>query len=123
AMASGVVPVVSDIPSGIPELVSPGTTGDRCPAGDVRAFAAAIRALDEDRGQLETMSSAARHLVQTHYDIRHRVADYQALYVRWQELYRRRASWRHLRYGSRLDRRWIPNRIVTAVRGARWRRS
>ena len=43
------VPVVSDIPSGVPEIVDAGVNGERPPVGDVRAFAAAIARLDRDR--------------------------------------------------------------------------
>ncbi|MFI5179132.1 MAG: hypothetical protein ACHQO8_11235, partial [Vicinamibacterales bacterium] len=61
--------------------------------------------------------------VAARYDIRNRVADYQALYARWRDLYRPLAGPEHLQYGSRLDRPWIPNPLVrlvrTAIAGAR----
>jgi glycosyltransferase involved in cell wall biosynthesis len=98
AMSAGTVPVVSDIPSGVPEIVTD-ATGARPAIGDVRAFAA----------------------VATRFDIRDRVAAYHSLYSRWGELYRPLAARRHLRYGSRLDRPWIPNAVVKAVRSARRR--
>ena len=59
--------------------------------------------LDADRGRLEALSVRARHDVASRYDIRDRVADYQALYARWQELYRPHTAGSHLTYGSRLD--------------------
>ena len=120
AMSAGTVPVVSDIPSGVPEIVTD-ATGVRPAIGDVRAFAAAIAALDGDRPRLARMSAAARHAVATRFDIRDRVAAYHSLYSRWSELYRPLAARRHLRYGSRLDRPWIPNAVVKAVRSARRR--
>lgn len=123
AMAAGLTPVVSDIPSGVPEIVEAGMNGERLPVGDVRAFAAAIGRLDRDRERLELMSAAARQDVARRYDIRDRVADYQALYARWRELYRPHGVGSHLTYGSRLDRPWIPNTLVrlvrTAIRSAR----
>jgi glycosyltransferase involved in cell wall biosynthesis len=122
AMSAGAVPVVSDIPSGVPEVVSD-AAGLRRPVGDVRSFAAAIAALDSDRSRLARMSAAAREAVATRFDIRARVADYQSLYARWRELYHPLAASRHLRYGSRLDRPWIPNPVVKAVRSVRRRRS
>jgi glycosyltransferase involved in cell wall biosynthesis len=122
AMAAGLVPVVSDIPSGVPEIVDSGLSGERPPVGDVAAFADAIARLDRDRPRLEAMSAAARQTVVDRFDIRDRVADYQALYARWQEFYRPLGAG-HLRYGSRLDQPWIPNPIVrlvrTAIRSAR----
>ena len=62
-------------------------TGERLPVADVRAFAAAVAALDRDRPRLCAMSAAARDAVAARFDIRDRVADYQALYVRWRDLY------------------------------------
>jgi glycosyltransferase involved in cell wall biosynthesis len=122
AMSAGAVPMVSDIPSGVPEIVTE-ATGARPGVGDVRAFAAAIGALDRDRPRLARMSAAAREAVATRFDIRDRVAAYHSLYSRWRELYRPLAAPRHLRYGSRLDRPWLPNTIVKAVRSARRRQS
>lgn len=123
AMGAGLPAVVSDIPSGVPEILAHEVCGERPPVGDVRAFAAAIARLDRDRGRLEAMSAAARAEVACRFDVRDRVADYQALYARWQELYRRHGTGPHLTYGSRLDQPWIPNSIVrlvrTAIRSAR----
>ena len=117
AMASGLPPIVSDIASGVPEIVESGVHGERLPVGDVRAFAGAIARLDRDRGRLEAMSAAARQDVARRFDVRDRVADYQALYARWQELYRPLGGG-HLQYGSRLDQPWIPNPVVRLVRTA-----
>jgi glycosyltransferase involved in cell wall biosynthesis len=118
AMGAGVVPVVSDIESGVPEVVVSALTGERPPVGDVRAFAQAIAALDGDRPRLAAMSAAARRSIVERFDIRDRIADYQALYARWREFYRPLAAGRHLQYGSRLDQPWIPNAVVRLVRSA-----
>jgi glycosyltransferase involved in cell wall biosynthesis len=118
AMGAGLVPVVSDIESGVPEIVEKGRSGE-CPAiGDVGAFADAIAGLDRDRTRLEAMSAAARQTVLDRFDVRDRVAAYQSLYARWEELYRPVAGARHLQYGSRLDHPWIPNPLVRLVRTA-----
>jgi len=116
AMGSGVVPVVSDIESGVPEVVTAGVTGLRPAVGDVEGFAAAIARLDADRPLLERMSAAARRTVEERFDVRDRVADYQALYARYAELYKPLATDATLHYGSRLDQPWIPNPFVRLVR-------
>lgn len=118
AMAAGLPVIVSDIASGVPEIVETGVNGERLPIGDIRAFAEAIAHLARGRARLEAMSSAARDAVAGKFDIRDRVADYQALFARWQELYRPLGSGSHLQYGSRLDQRWIPNPVVRFVRSA-----
>jgi glycosyltransferase involved in cell wall biosynthesis len=117
AMGAGLVPVVSDIPSGVPEVVDAGVTGERPQIGDVRGFAGCIARLDGDRRRLDAMSLAARQTVESRFDIRDRAADYQALYARWPDLYRPLAG-SHLQYGSRLDHPWIPNPVVRLVRSA-----
>src|SRR6185295_1094198 len=116
AMGSGVVPVVSDIESGVPEVVTAGVSGLLPPVGDVEGFAAAIARLDADRPLLERMSAAARRTVEERFDVRDRVADYQALYARYAELYQPLAADATLHYGSRLDQPWIPNPFVRLVR-------
>jgi glycosyltransferase involved in cell wall biosynthesis len=119
AMAAGMVPVVSDLPSGIPEIVEPGVTGYRPPVGDIAGFAESIAAVAWDRERLEAMSRAARRAVADRFDIRERAADYQALYARWRELRRPKPARFELAYGSRLDSPWLPNALVRAVRTLR----
>jgi glycosyltransferase involved in cell wall biosynthesis len=118
AMGAGVVPVVSDIESGVPEIVEAGATGFRPPVGDVPGFIDAIARLAGDRALLDAMSRRCRRLVEDRFDVRDRVADYQALYARYAELYKPLSPEAKLQYGSRLDRTWIPNAIVRAVRSA-----
>lgn len=60
ALANGVVPVVSDIRSGIPETVEDGVSGFVVPIGDVDAFAERLERLQRDRPLLEAMARAAR---------------------------------------------------------------
>jgi glycosyltransferase involved in cell wall biosynthesis len=118
AMGAGLPAIVSDIASGVPEIVDPGVSGERPPIADVRAFADAIARLDRDRPRLEAMSAAARQAVASRFDIRDRVTGYQALYARWRELYRPLGAGPYLQYGSRLDQPWIPNPVVRLVRSA-----
>jgi glycosyltransferase involved in cell wall biosynthesis len=118
AMGSGVVPVVSNIASGVPEVVDSGVTGLLPEVGDVRGFADAIARLSEDRALLERFSASGRKLVTERFDIRDRVKDYQALYARYAELYRPLPADAALQYGSRLDQPWMPNTLVRLVRSA-----
>jgi len=117
AMAAGVAPVVSDIASGVPEIVTAGN-GMRVPVGEVAAYANAIASLAANRDRLESLSAAARRDVAARFDIRDRAADYQHLYARWRDFYVPMTPGRHLQYGSRLDNPWIPNPVVRLVRSA-----
>ena len=116
AGAAGVVPVVSNLPSGVPEIVVPGDTGFRPPVGDVGQFAEAIARLDGDRQLLEQMSRAVRDLIASRFEARARADQYFQLFERWADLRRPRRARLSLAYGSRLDKPWLPNPIVRAIR-------
>lgn len=115
AGAAGVVPVASDLPSGIPEIVVPEKTGYRVPVGDVMGFAMALEELNRDRNRLERMSAAVRQLVKEKFDICRNAVQYDSLYMRFEELRRPRGPCR-LHYGTRLDKPWLPNAFVRTVR-------
>jgi glycosyltransferase involved in cell wall biosynthesis len=115
AMGAGVVPVVSNIDSGVPDVMTDGVTGFMPEIGDVGGFANAIAMLAGNRDLLERMGANGRALVKERFDIRLRIRDYQALYARYEELYRPLPP-DALQYGSRLDQPWIPNAVVHLVR-------
>ncbi|MCU1385630.1 MAG: hypothetical protein JWL71_4327 [Acidobacteria bacterium] len=118
AGAAGCVPVISNLPSGIPDVVTPGITGFRPEIGDVAGFAAAVARLAGDRARLEAMSAAVRAHVARHFDATTCTAAYQAIYARYRELKRPRAAHIPLDYGSRLDQPWLPNAAVRFMRTA-----
>jgi glycosyltransferase involved in cell wall biosynthesis len=119
AMGAGLVPVVSDIASGVPEIVESGVNGLRPPLGDVAAFAEAIATLDGDAARLESMSAAARATTAGRFHPHVRAAAYFSLFDACAGRLRARRPGL-VPYGSRLDRPWIPNPVVRAVRA--WRR-
>ena len=116
AGAAALVPVVSDLPSGIPEVVESGVSGYRAPVGDIGAFADAIASLDRDRQRLEVMSASVREVVANRFDAARRTIEYQRLFARWRELKRARPARTRLSYGSRLDQPWMPNAAVKLIR-------
>jgi glycosyltransferase involved in cell wall biosynthesis len=77
AMGWGVVPVVSDLPSGIPEVVD-ATTGRLVPPADVAGYADAIIGLHQDRLALQRLSQNAAAKVRQLFSI-------QAMTDRWLE--------------------------------------
>ena len=68
AMGAGLVPVVSQLPSGIPELVDAGN-GMLVPVDDVAGYARAIIHLHGHRDELAAKSAAARARVQTEFSV------------------------------------------------------
>jgi hypothetical protein len=117
-MGAGLVPIVSDIASGVPELVEHRVSGLRLPVGDVPGFADAIADLAADRATLETMSAAARRAIGSRFDPRPRTAAYQALFAEWRVLRRPRPARLPIPYRTRLDQPWLPNPVVRTVRTA-----
>jgi glycosyltransferase involved in cell wall biosynthesis len=117
AMSVGLVPVVSNVESGVAEVLSNGQTALMPPVGDIGAFADAIAALDRNRTLLESISDAAWKYVAAHHDAHTRADAYQALFARYRELRRPRPDHVILPYQTRLDRPWLPNIAVRTVRG------
>jgi glycosyltransferase involved in cell wall biosynthesis len=68
AMGYGLVPVVSDLPAGIPEMVDK-TTGILVPVDDVAGYARAIIHLHEHREELAAKSAAARERVKNDFSV------------------------------------------------------
>ena len=67
AMAYGVVPVVSRVESGVPQVIREGETGYTFPIGDLETCASRIATLAQDRTQLAAMSARAWALVRRDY--------------------------------------------------------
>lgn len=116
ATACGLVPVVSDLATGMSDVVENGISGFRLAVGDTAAFADSIATLVNDRGRLEAMSQRAREICARKFNIAHLVGGYQELFARWRELKRPRPANFKLQFGSRLDQHWIPNAIVKLLR-------
>ena len=66
AMGAGVVPVVSDLPSGLAEVVDE-SRGVRVPVGDVERAAEAILELSRDRTRLHDCATNAARFAREHY--------------------------------------------------------
>ena len=114
AMSTGLVPVASDLPSGIPEVVD-ASSGFRVAIGDITGFAERIAMLHYDRTLLERLSLAARERAQA-FDVAKRVGEYHALFARWEELKRPWPGPLTMKHGSRLDQPYLPNAVTRASR-------
>jgi glycosyltransferase involved in cell wall biosynthesis len=78
AMGQGVVPVVSDLESGIREVVTD-ASGVRVPVGNVDAAARALRGLAADRSKLSELSTGALDLVRKTYSAARMARSYHEL--------------------------------------------
>ncbi|MBC7887147.1 MAG: glycosyltransferase family 4 protein [Ferruginibacter sp.] len=117
AMSMGCVPVVTDLPGGIRELVEDGITGYKCGMDDNIAFAATIQSLHFNREFLYQLQLEVTDLVSNNFDVKKQAPLYQ-------ELFKRTAAnpaaplhhQVHKKIGSRLDQAWLPNFITQSIR-------
>ncbi len=79
AMASG-LPIVATRVGGNPEVVAEGETGILVPAQNPAALAAALLRLCRDGAEVVRLGMAGRRRVETHFDVRRMVAEYEQLY-------------------------------------------
>ncbi len=77
AMSLGCVPIVTDIESGIPELIESGKNGYKIPVGNIDEFVTVIEKLNKDKALLNRISEKARQFVIDHgYTVEKMVENY-----------------------------------------------
>jgi glycosyltransferase involved in cell wall biosynthesis len=122
AMAHGVVPVVSDLESGIRDVVD-ATNGILVPVNDVEGYARAIIHLHEHRDELAAKSAAAHERVKTEFSVQTmadrwlRVLAAPPTEVQWPSTWHIRAPLT----GAHYPRFWPPMRVARRL-AARFRR-
>lgn len=116
AMSLGCVPVVSNLPGGIREIVT-NQTGCRCELDNVAAFADAITNLHTNRNELEEKSLNGFLISRSRHNASIQMSAYQEIF---NEVVKSSQPPRHhgrkVTIGSRLDKRWIPNYVTKLLR-------
>ncbi|MDO6434159.1 glycosyltransferase family 4 protein [Flavitalea sp. BT771] len=117
AMKTGLVPVVSDIPGGIREIVENGKNGYLVEAGNAPAFAERIGELVSNRGLYNNLSANAVEFADSTFDP-----------IRCSRLYwdiiaetsnrDRVKTYRPAPPGA-LDKKWLPNSVVRFLRNTK----
>ena len=115
ALSTGLVPIVSDLPGGITEIITE-DIGRRAPIGNTRLFAEAIAFLHHNRGILQQMKENGRRLAEEKFDIRKTSDDYFSLFGRYAGLKAEHAGLPPISVGFRLDKKWLPNSLVRFIR-------
>lgn len=82
AMGQGCVPVVSEIRSGIPELIRDGQNGFIVSPGDTGAFAERILRLYKDRSLLQSLSRNAYTTIRERFELNRMVDEYLRFFSR-----------------------------------------
>jgi len=115
ALSCGLVPVVSDLPGGINEIVT-NDIGRKIPIDDTTAFADAIAFFNGNRTALAEMSANGRKLAEEKFDILQTSNNYFALFGRFASLKKETTARPPIKIGFRLDQKWLPNTIVRFLR-------
>ena len=83
AMANGVVPIVTDIRSGVPDVVQDGVNGFVVPIGDIKAFVDRLVTLQRDPVRWASMSKAAyQTVISNGYRVEDMVDRYMGLFTK-----------------------------------------
>jgi glycosyltransferase involved in cell wall biosynthesis len=80
AMSRGLVPVVSDIRSGVPDVIVPGENGLVVPVGEISAFADRLEWLWKNPADLHRLGAAAAATVKTNFTVDQMVDRYVELF-------------------------------------------
>jgi glycosyltransferase involved in cell wall biosynthesis len=117
AMKTGLVPVVSDIPGGIREIVIPGTNGFLCSYDSAPAFADRIEQLATSPVYYEQLSRAARETAEKKFNpiinSKHYFDIIDSIpFVKGNKQFTKRTA-------NRLDKVWLPNLLVKWIRNFR----
>jgi glycosyltransferase involved in cell wall biosynthesis len=116
-MSQGCVPVVTDLPGGIRELVIDGENGFKCEMNDNEAFTVAIEMLHNHREYLLEMQKHVSNIIFKNYNATTQSPIYQELF---HSLAIAQAIPKHhavqFKIGSRLDHPLIPNIVTSFIR-------
>ena len=113
-MSVGLVPVVSDLPGGIRDIITE-EIGFRIPVDDNRGFARAITKLYHDRDLLDRLSNNCRNIIVEQYDIKKTALAYHSLFAKYSENYRPKKL-QSIKVGARLDQQFIPSFATKFIR-------
>ena len=113
AMSVGLVPVVSEFNPGA-HWMAPPEVGFVCPL-DPREFARIVLRLHADRSELEARSQAAVSHADKEFNIVTKTRDYTRAFTEFCG-FKAPYSKPALKYGSKLDRPWVPNFVTAGVR-------
>lgn len=114
-MSAGLVPVITDLPGGIREIVQQ-NIGSRIEQGNVKGFATAIYELANNRQLLNQRSIACRDKIIKEFNVRDTAARYHELFARQREFYKPKQL-KKIKIGSRLDQPWMPSLLTQIIRG------
>lgn len=118
AISHGVIPVVSNLPGGIRDIVTE-KIGFRCQVGNPCSFANAIQQLDEQRDTVRILQANCKELGRKKYDINNSADHYFEKILKFNQFKSRNKKNTVSSSFSRLDSKYLPNRLVYLIRSIR----
>jgi glycosyltransferase involved in cell wall biosynthesis len=115
AMKCGLVPLVSDLPSGIPELIDHKQNGFIFDINEVEGYAKTIEYLDANRNTLESLSENAYKTTELKFDPKEQSAKYKDLFTSIIHQKHKKKFNRKENLGF-LDKPYFPNNFVKLLR-------
>jgi glycosyltransferase involved in cell wall biosynthesis len=112
-LAHGVVTIVNDLPGGIRDIVQDGI-GYRVPLNDTEAFAGQVASLHHNPSLLQQLQRNCFELAQKKYDILQNADHYFSLFLEYKKW--RRADKKAVIQLDRLDKKYMPNKLVKIIR-------
>ena len=114
AMKSGVIPVVNDIAGGIQELVNNGETGFRIKSNDPSAYAERIEAIVLNKELEDTLRKNCIETANNLFDEKENTLEIEKVIIKTSGVKRNKTGAKI--YGSCLDKKWLPNPLVSVIR-------
>lgn len=121
AMKTGLVPLITNFRSGIPEVVIDGKTGFVFEVGDIYGYANAIELLHKDRHRFNCLAAAAYEQVKNRFNKSQQKDSFLGVIKSIDSISKQSPRRKFAAYGSRLDTAFFPNPIVKLIRMIRMR--
>jgi glycosyltransferase involved in cell wall biosynthesis len=121
AMNHGVVPLVTPLKSGVPELVTHNKNGYLIPFNEVESYAEAIQELDNNRLLLENLSTACMDKMREEFNPLEKASEFtnfvlEVIDERKTNVEQGKRFFNNHQFYSRLDKWYIPNFLVWIFR-------
>lgn len=116
AMKAGLVPLITDWDGATEDLVVEGETGFYVAQKDAGGYAEKIKRFIEDRALLSKAATKAKEKAEELFNPYRNTEIIESLYITASKRDKKKLPVKI--YGSRLDKKWVPNWIVEKIRGS-----
>jgi len=116
AMKTGLVPLITNFKSGIPEVIINGETGFVFEVGDIEGYANVIESLHNNRGYFISIADAAYECLKHRFTPALQKEKFEEIIKSLDQIHYKKRRDKFSVHGSRLDNIIFPNTVVKFVR-------